>query len=256
MNDDRIWVFAGPSAPRDRRPRSEAFAWRPPAVAGDGLAALAARPRAVVLIDGLFDHQPAIRHKELMALAEGGVPVFGAASMGALRAAELHRHGMTGVGHIFQAYARGRLVGDDEVAVLHGPAEMDWAALTVPLVNVRATLARAARQRVVGLAAARQLREHATHIFFQDRTWRTLLETAAAAGDVAAGALERLRGWLPDGEVDLKQLDAQACLATALARTRRAGLRPQPPPASAPTAFTEALARQISSGLRPNPSAF
>ena len=45
-----------------------------------------------------------------------GTQVFGAASMGALRAAELAPFGMIGVGAIFAAYRDGRLTGDDEVA--------------------------------------------------------------------------------------------------------------------------------------------
>src|SRR5213076_1722914 len=153
MSTGRILVFAGPSLPPAARPVDGVFEWRAPAMAGDGLAALEEAPRAVVLIDGLFDRYPAIRHKELLALIEAGVPVVGGASMGALRAAELHTLGMIGVGRIFEAYASGRINGDDEVAVLHGPADMDWAALTVPLVNVRATLARALRERVIGAAA-------------------------------------------------------------------------------------------------------
>ena len=36
-----------------------------------------------------------------------GVPVFGAASMGALRAAELHEFGMRGIGRIFEAFRDG-----------------------------------------------------------------------------------------------------------------------------------------------------
>ena len=43
--------------------------------------------------------------------------------MGALRAAELHAFGMRGVGRIFEAFRDGELEDDDEVAVVHGPAE-------------------------------------------------------------------------------------------------------------------------------------
>jgi hypothetical protein len=65
----------------------------------------------VIIIDGLFYHTAPVRHKEILILLAQGVTVIGAASMGALRAAELHPYGMTGVGSIFDAYAprhRGR----------------------------------------------------------------------------------------------------------------------------------------------------
>jgi hypothetical protein len=244
-----IWVFAGPSLPPAARPATDAITWRPPAIAGDGLAALGG-PRCIVLVDGFFDALPAIRHKELLALIEAGVRVIGGASMGALRAAELAGHGMIGIGAIFQAYASGRLVRDDEVAVLHGPVEMAWAALTLPLVNVRATLQSAVRERVIGGAAARRLRAVASEIFFQERTW-PVLRAAAAGGGIAPDELARFHAWTATGYVDLKQRDARACVAAALATAR---LPPPAWPRRPTTTFMEALAAQVAAGLRPDPA--
>jgi hypothetical protein len=237
--------------PPAARPQRPDFVWRPPAVAGDGIAALDAKPRAVVLVDGLFDRYPAIRHKELLALIDAGVAVIGGASMGALRAAELHTLGMIGVGRIFQAYAAGRLAGDDEVAVLHGPEEMGWAPLTLPLVNVRATLARAVRGRIVSPAVARGLRAQAARIFFQERTWQTLLAAAAGAGVASAAELDAFAAWAGHGYVDLKQLDAQQCLAAALGPLSRPRGAARPP---TPTVFTDALAAQVAAGRKPTPA--
>ena len=78
-----------------------------PARQGDIWRAVRAhRPVAIGLIDGVFFHEPAVWHREILwALAEG-VHVFGAASMGALRAAELEPFGMRGVGRVFAAYPR------------------------------------------------------------------------------------------------------------------------------------------------------
>jgi hypothetical protein len=218
--------------------------WRPPATAGDALEAAAAAPAAVVLVDGLFDRSPAVKHKELLALLGQGVPVIGGASMGALRAAELRTFGMAGVGRIFEAYARGRLTADDEVALLHGPAELAWAALTVPLVNVRATLLSARRQRAVDAAAARELLVAARAIFYADRTWAEVMEAAR----VAKAAREAFAAWLVAGEVDLKRHDARACLAAA-GSARPMRIRPQ----VAATAFTRDLALQLAAGLKPTP---
>ena len=53
-----------------------------------GRAAL--RPRQSLIIDGSFQSQPAVRHKEILWALSRGIPVIGAASMGALRAAELY----------------------------------------------------------------------------------------------------------------------------------------------------------------------
>ena len=92
----------------------------------------------------------------LWALTQG-IHVYGAASMGALRAAELAAFGMVGVGKIFEAYRDGVIEDDDEVAVLHGPAEMGYLQVTEAMVNIRATLNRAAADEVIDRATAKRL---------------------------------------------------------------------------------------------------
>ena len=235
---DQIVVFAGPSAPASARPSNAALRWRGPAVAGDALRLLAhGAPRVVVLIDGLFDEAPAIRHKELLLLMAAGVHLVGGASMGALRACELAPFGMIGCGRIFKAYARGRLVGDDEVALTHGPAYLDWAPLSEPLVNVRATLTAAVRARALDATTARALLSHARSIHFARRTWEGLL----ADWPGACSVVRWFETWLPEGKVDIKRVDALACLHAALTLVGAPEPRDPPPP----TAFTAALQRWV-----------
>ena len=237
---NRIVVFAGPTLPPARRPIDPRFAWFAPAMAGDAYALADECPRAVVLIDGLFDDWPAIRHKELLVLIARGIPVIGGASMGALRAAELHPYGMIGVGHIFNAFASGRLDGDDEVAVLHGPAEWDWSPITESLVNVRATVQAAVRGRVIEVAAGRCILRHASTMFYKERTWPGLLDAVAESPGPGPGAVRAFEDWLPSGYVNLKQIDALACLRQALVAP------PQPPrPMPPDTLFTQALEDQV-----------
>ncbi|HEY5072613.1 MAG TPA: TfuA domain-containing protein [Caulobacteraceae bacterium] len=244
--DGRIVVFAGPSLPSHVRPTDRIFAWMPPAVAGDACALEGARPRAAVLIDGLFDSLPAIRHKELLTLMARGIPLIGGASMGALRAAELHPFGMIGVGRIFTAFAEGRLIGDDEVAVLHAPAEQGWAPLTEALVNVRATLLRAVRAGLVEAAVGRRILAVASGIFYQDRTWAYLSETLEQAAVVSSDLAARLAS----ARVDLKQIDALACLERSLRLDRtHAQARAFPPP----TVFAGYIAEQVSKGVKSRP---
>src|SRR5205814_753318 len=96
------------------------------------------------------------------------VPGLAAGGRTRRRPAELHPFGMAGVGRIFTAYASGRLTGDDEVAVAHAPAELDWLPLSEPLVNVRATLTRAVRAKVLSPGAGRAVLDTARAIFFRD----------------------------------------------------------------------------------------
>jgi len=229
-----VIAFAGPSlTPADR----DAFAgvdWRPPAQAGDMLRLAAGGAATLCLIDGYFDHRPAVRHKELLLLLSRGMRIFGAASIGALRAAEMAPFGMTGAGAIFAAYGRGSLTGDDEVALIHAGPDRGWRPMSVPLVDVRATLCAARRTGMIGRGEARTMLRAAAGIHYVDRQWRPICEALADAG--RRGAFET---WLETGAVSQKRLDALACLEAAI---HCGGERRQPPP-MVHTCFVGALAR-------------
>jgi hypothetical protein len=209
----RLAAFLGPSLPA-REARALGARWvLPPARAGDVWTALALRPRAIALIDGVFESQPSVWHRELLDALASGVAVFGGASMGALRAVELARFGMVGVGDIFSAFQRGALVDDGEVALLHAGAEHGYRALTEPLVNIRHNLSRALRAHVISRPDSRKVLHTAENLFYQERTWPRVL---ASAG-ISAAARERLAKWPRE---DLKAQDARACLAAAAAFAR------------------------------------
>ena len=84
-------VFLGPSLSRkeavDILPDAE---YLPPAAQGDVYRATCRNPQAILIVDGFFDCVPAVWHKEILWAMQDGVHVYGTASMGALRAAELH----------------------------------------------------------------------------------------------------------------------------------------------------------------------
>ncbi len=209
-------LFVGPSFPRLHALALPGIRVRPPAAQGDVLRALAEGARLIGLVDGVFGHEPAVWHKEILAALEAGVAVLGAASMGALRAAELHPFGMEGVGSIFAAYRDGILVADDEVALLHGPAELGWPALSEPMVNLRATLARLARLGVLGPdEAARAARVIAAR-FYPERT-KAALE-AVLAEIVGPPRAETVRLWARRLTVDVKRADAARLLRRLRAR--------------------------------------
>jgi hypothetical protein len=180
----------------------------PPAGQGDVHRAVLAGATVVALIDGTFERGPAVWHKEILDALAQRITVFGAASMGALRAAECGAYGMRAVGRIAAAYADGSLTDDDEVTVAHLDAEHDWRCVSEALVNTRATLADAVAARVVGADSAAELVELARNVFYAERSWPRLFADAAAAGvDTAA-----LRAWLPEHRVDAKHRDAQELL--------------------------------------------
>jgi hypothetical protein len=241
-----IIAFAGPSLPEADRSQFDAVEWRPPAEAGDLLRLNAEPGTTICLIDGYFDHRPAVRHKEILLLLSQGVRIFGASSIGALRAAEMHGFGMTGVGAIWRAYARGTIEGDDEVALIHASVERDWRALSVPLVDVRATLCLARRNKIVSGEEARALLKAAASIHYIDREWASV---CAAAG--IGARMRAFENWREKEGVWQKHLDAVACIRTAIEQAAGAQLRPQ----LVRTCFLDALARECGLDLeRPGPS--
>jgi hypothetical protein len=206
-----IVIFAGPTIRRDMDDSGLVADWRPPAVHGDLLRAMREPVEAVGLIDGCFGTTRAILHKEILFALRQQIRVYGAASMGALRAAELKRYGMRGVGTIFEGFASGELEDDDEVALIHGDASVNYLALSEPMVNIRSTLRAATAQGVVTRATADKLISNAKAAFFPDRSYTTLL-AAGARLDVPASEVSALTDWLPTGRIDVKLSDARAML--------------------------------------------
>jgi len=120
--------------------------------------------------------------------------------MGALRAAELADFGMIGVGQIFHAYHRGEIRDDDEVAVLHGPAELGYPPLSEPMVSIRATVQSALAQGVISDAAANRILRCAKALHYKQRSWERM------AGELVDE--KAFFDWLPVGKTDAKRVDA------------------------------------------------
>ncbi len=202
-------IFVGPSLAPRLRPSDPIWEWRPPVRQGDVYRAALTRPDAIGVIDGYFETVPTVWHKEILWAMAEGIPVFGAASIGALRAAELDSFGMIGVGRIYKDFRDGVLEDDDEVAVLHGPAELGYPAVTEAMVNIRATLAAAVTAGIHSPEDAAALTATAKRLFYKERTWQTVLDTESTG---CPGPPRRLAVWLPTGRVDQKQRDAEALL--------------------------------------------
>ncbi|MBF0304580.1 MAG: tfuA domain protein [Alphaproteobacteria bacterium] len=208
-------VFVGPSLPRSTATTLLEAEFRPPARRGDIHRAIRGGARRIVLIDGEFHGCPSVWPREIVDALADGVVVHGASSMGALRAAELHALGMIGHGRIFEWYRDGVIEGDDEVALIHGPAELGWPALSEPLVNVRATLNAATADAIDGLTRAEALAalEAARAMHFTRRTVAALVDGCGCP---------RLTRWLTTRRIDRKRLDAEEAL--------RAVAKPAPAP--------------------------
>jgi hypothetical protein len=194
----------GPSLDRAKRPRRAGVEYLPPARRGD-IARAAERFERILLVDGVFHHDLAPSPREVCDAAQVR-RLFGAASMGALRAAECGSFGMRALGIIARWYASEVLDGDDEVAVLFDPATE--RCLSVPCVNVRYLARLAQRRGALGAHDAERLIRRSRDVFYMDRTWDTVLACADPPHQRALRALIPL--------ADLKAHDALFALRYCL----------------------------------------
>jgi hypothetical protein len=210
-NPSKVILFTGPTLSAAGVQAVLEAECRPPVAQGDVYRAALQRPFAIGIIDGYFDSVPSVWHKEVLWAMSQGIHVFGSASMGALRAAELAPFGMVGIGRIFQDYRDGVLEDDDEVAITHGAAEHGYRGTSDAMVNIRATLSAARSDGVLSEEIAGTLRIIAKNLFYPQRHYARILELAAAQG-VPPEPLAAFRNWLPGGGVDQKRRDAIAML--------------------------------------------
>lgn len=203
-----LHVFTGPTLPaaraRDLVPQAVVH---PPVRHGDLLRLGAGPGDVVLLIDGLWHQAAPVRHKEILMLLAGGVTVAGAASMGALRAAELTAYGMLGAGAIYEAFRTGTLTADDEVTVLHTP---EGTQVTEALVNLRTAARRAHAAGRLSEQEAAHLEAVAADLPYTRRTWPALARAAREAD--LEDAFAALDAWRRVNPWDLKREDAERAL--------------------------------------------
>jgi hypothetical protein len=212
-------IFVGPTlSVQDAQSVLDAN-YLPPVSQGDVYRTSLHKPPVIGIIDGYFERVPSVWHKEILWAMTQGIHVYGSASMGALRAAELADFGMQGVGAIFEAYCEGRLEDDDEVAVAHGTEETGYRACSDAMVNIRYTLAAAERVGILNARSRRTIERIAKSFFYPNRNYAGLLQEAKAAG-VPEGRVRDFLEWLPEGAVDQKREDALAMLRAIRAHLR------------------------------------
>lgn len=163
-------------------------------------------PEIIGIIDGVFFDSAAVAHREIIEAIKNGITVVGGASMGALRASELDSYGMIGVGKIYEMYRSGVLESDDEVAVTYDPDTME--AMSVPLVNVRATLESAIVKEVVTRKTGGAILEVAKKLFYPDRNYRNIVIESLKKGIISDKDQEKMLNLLLEHEVDVKRDDA------------------------------------------------
>ncbi len=180
--------------------------YRPPVKRDDIKKLMKNPPDIIGIIDGIFFDSAAVAHREIIEIIKIGTTVIGGGSMGALRASELDSYGMIGVGKIYEMYRSGILESDDEVAVTFDAETME--ALSIPLVNLRATLGSMVDSGLLEHEIADSMLDIARKLFYPDRNYRNIVSECIKKGIISDPDQGKLLDLLFEYEVDVKRDDA------------------------------------------------
>jgi len=202
-------IFLGPSLSPEKARKIFDADYRPPAKKGDFLR-LAADPgvKMVGFVDGVFlqDYPPTPIEVYQLARKEGML-LAGAASLGALRAVELEKFGMVGIGRIFQLYKARRVDADDEVAVTFAP-DGDYRLQSEAMIDIRYNLYLAHKTGTISKKAKRALARVAKEIYFPHRNYANMIEQARSKHPALAGEIDSFGSYIVSNRKSLKEIDA------------------------------------------------
>lgn len=202
-------IFLGPSLSRQKAKNILEADYRPPAKKGDllRLADLAKDIAMVGLVDGFFlqDYPPTPIEVYQLATKKNMLLV-GAASLGALRAVELEKFGMIGIGKIFELYKAGKIDGDDEVAVTF--EEGQHTLQSEAMIDIRFNLFIARRKGIIDESTKREITKVAKNVYFPFRNYTDILDLAKRQYPRSDSYIESFRAYITNNRESLKERDA------------------------------------------------
>jgi len=203
-------VFVGPSLDTEKARNVLEADYRPPAKKGDLIRLIMSlddRETVVGLIDGYFllDYPPTpievyqliVRHNTI---------VIGSSSIGALRAVELEKFGMIGIGKIFELFKYGKLDADDEVAVTF--SQDLYQLQSEAMVDIRYNLYLSLRKGVIDKETKYAITKVARNIYFPFRTYQNIVEETIKRFPKLEDKASRFEAYIVDNRKSLKERDA------------------------------------------------
>lgn len=202
-------IFIGPSLGPEKARRILDADYRPPAKKGDllRLAGLETVVNIVGLVDGLFlqDYPPTPIEVYQLAIKKNMVLV-GGASLGALRAVELEKFGMVGIGKIFELYKKGKIHADDEVAVTF--SEDRQVLQSEAMIDIRFNLFLAQRKKIIDEVTKRTIAKVAKSTYFPYRNYGDIIDQSKKLYPELTSQLEAFRSYIYVYRQSLKERDA------------------------------------------------
>src|SRR5258708_9090828 len=171
----------------------------------------------IVILDGEFGQNRAVSPKEIWAVLDGGKTVIGASSRGALRASELDRCGMIGVGWVYDHFRGCAVRRDADAALVYSP--LDFKPMTVPMVDIEFWMERTSAAGLIGNRERALLLKAAPNNFFSRRTLHRLMGSLrpAIGGDTLEALLAFSGGTIPS----VKTADAAEAIRLSVSLAER-----------------------------------
>jgi TfuA protein len=202
-------VYLGPTLNREEASKILDADYRDPAKKGDflRLSLTSDEKKYVGFVDGVFLHDYPPSPIEVYHLAtRKNIELIGASSLGALRAVELEKFGMKGIGRIFLLFKKGILNADDEVAVTF---VRDKNILqSEALIDIRFNLFLAYKKGIITKQTKKRFVKIAKNIYFPFRNYDDIIKLTQEQFPSIHDELENFRDYILKNRDSLKARDA------------------------------------------------
>ena len=200
-------IFLGPSLQINKAKKIINADFRPPAKKGDFINLnLLSEKREIVLIDGVFlQDYPPTPIEVFQVINNKNFEVYGASSIGALRAVELEKFGMKGIGKIFELFKKNIVNSDDEIAVTF---DSDYNLLSEAMIDIRYNIFLGWRKGIIDKETKQIMIKLAKRIYFPFRTYENIIKKSRHLFPSKEKYISRFNEYIVVNRVSLKELDA------------------------------------------------
>ncbi|MGE0242393.1 MAG: TfuA-like protein [Nitrososphaeraceae archaeon] len=200
-------VFLGPSLNLEKAKKVINADFRAPAKKGDFIKlSMMSETCIVILIDGVFlQDYPPTPIEVFQVIRKNNFQVYGASSIGALRAVELEKFGMKGIGKIFELYRKNIINSDDEVAVTF---DSEYNLISEAMIDIRYNIFLALKNKVIDNETKKIMVKIAKSIYFPYRNYDYIVEKAIELFPSKKESFLRFKVYIINNRISLKEADA------------------------------------------------
>lgn len=140
-----------------------------PVARGDLYSDIHDKTNVIGIVDGKFMQSLAVSPTEIMDALRCGIRVYGASSIGALRAVEMRNHGMIGCGEIYRHVLSQAYFRDDQLGLIFYDSSNRRPNL--PHIDLLFSVTKAVEQKKLDRSLAQLILKSYEQIYFADRNW-------------------------------------------------------------------------------------